>query len=419
MATKYFRGGAYTLRGEGDASTDGDFEYDDAGDSYNNSNWVNAAGAGVAAPVDGDLLIFSELADIVPVDYSNAAYPHVVGNHWSVCFNVSQGGMDFQDVIFTRGFTGDVYGYNSTTLDADVAVDKGSGLVGIPITGHPFSVGDYVTLGGTTYFDCEKRVISETANEIVITHEYFVETFATNDTAVGRTPLSFTIQEGYSVVVESNSRIYLECDSGSGGDNIPDLIFNSVSGSLHISSQSADGLWEDILVTRAGTLTVADNSWVTAILITAESTAVVIVGEGVLKDDTSSQPETNLTCHGGTVTWESEIGIIIQSDGKITFCQNALMGTQVDIDSLTLYGGTFNWYGKSTLSNYEQHGGTLNVLGAEDKVIGSGSATAYPQYGGTFNASLANGRVTFGTGDSINHYPGSSFSPAPRNNITW
>ena len=125
-----------------------------------------------------------------------------------------------------------------------------------------------------------------------------------------------------------------------------------------------------------------------------------------------------MTCSAGTVAWDSQIGIVILSGGTITYGQNALAGTQVDVDSLTIYGGIFNWYGKSTLSNYAQHGGTLNVLGDEDKVIGSGDATAYPQYGGNFDASDAGGRVTFGTGDSINHYPGSSFSPAPRNNIT-
>ena len=63
------------------------------------------------------------------------------------------------------------------------AVDKGSGLVGIPITGHSFSAGDTTTIAGTTNYDATYTIISETTNEIVITATYIAETFAGTETA--------------------------------------------------------------------------------------------------------------------------------------------------------------------------------------------------------------------------------------------
>jgi hypothetical protein len=71
----------------------------------------------------------------------------------------------------------------SYTLDAAAAVDKGSGLVGIPITAHGFVAGDSTTLAGTTNYDATYSIISETANEIVITATYVAETFAGTETA--------------------------------------------------------------------------------------------------------------------------------------------------------------------------------------------------------------------------------------------
>lgn len=139
-----------------------------------------------------------------------------------------------------------------------------------------------------------------------------------------------------------------------------------------------------------------------------------MVGEGILG---SGSTETNLDCHGGTIVWESEIGNVLQSGGTITFCQNVPAGTTVDINQLKIYDGTFNWYGKSTLIDYEQWGGTVTAKGDEDKTIGS-AASAYPHYGGTFDLSQAGGRFSFYSGASINHQ-GGTLSPAPRNNVSW
>ncbi len=66
------------------------------------------------------------------------------------------------------------------SLNAGVAVDKGGGLVGIPITGHGFDVdgGDYVRIQDSINYDDEYTThIDTTVDEVVITATYVAETF--------------------------------------------------------------------------------------------------------------------------------------------------------------------------------------------------------------------------------------------------
>lgn len=76
---------------------------------------------------------------------------------------------------------GSTIGHN-VTIDNATAVDKGGGLVGIPITAHPFQQGDTITIDGTTGYDGEEDIVSQTTNEIVITATYTGETFAGTET---------------------------------------------------------------------------------------------------------------------------------------------------------------------------------------------------------------------------------------------
>lgn len=69
------------------------------------------------------------------------------------------------------------------TIDNAAAVDKGSGLVGIPITGHAFAAKDTTTISGTTNYDDTYTIVSRTTNEIVIAATYTAETFAGTETA--------------------------------------------------------------------------------------------------------------------------------------------------------------------------------------------------------------------------------------------
>jgi len=82
--------------------------------------------------------------------------------------------------VQTDSSTFDTANFNLVSVDIDnaAAVDKGSGLVGIPITAHTFNPGDSTTLAGTTNYDASYVIVSTTANEIVIEATFVSETFA-------------------------------------------------------------------------------------------------------------------------------------------------------------------------------------------------------------------------------------------------
>lgn len=71
---------------------------------------------------------------------------------------------------------------NEQTIDNAAAVDKGSGEVGIPVTGHGLSVGDAIDINDTTNYDGWYLIVSESTNEIVITATYNAEGFAGTET---------------------------------------------------------------------------------------------------------------------------------------------------------------------------------------------------------------------------------------------
>lgn len=63
-------------------------------------------------------------------------------------------------------------------LDAQPAVDLGGGDVGIPMTGHPYAVGDTVKISNTTnYNNSYVLQAGTTANQLAITATYNAETF--------------------------------------------------------------------------------------------------------------------------------------------------------------------------------------------------------------------------------------------------
>ncbi len=72
---------------------------------------------------------------------------------------------------------------NEQTIDNAAAVDKGGGLVGIPITGHGIANGDAIVIDDTTNYDGRYLVdTTSTVNEVVITATYVAETFGGTET---------------------------------------------------------------------------------------------------------------------------------------------------------------------------------------------------------------------------------------------
>lgn len=67
--------------------------------------------------------------------------------------------------------------------NGEAAVDVGGGVVGIPVTGHGFDVGEAVTIAATVNYNGSYTVLSSsTANQVNITATYSAETFGADDT---------------------------------------------------------------------------------------------------------------------------------------------------------------------------------------------------------------------------------------------
>lgn len=69
-----------------------------------------------------------------------------------------------------------------TTLDNDVAVDAGSGVVTIPCTAHGYSALSHLGIRGSTNYDGTYELISVATNSFNIYATYVAETFAGTET---------------------------------------------------------------------------------------------------------------------------------------------------------------------------------------------------------------------------------------------
>lgn len=77
--------------------------------------------------------------------------------------------------------------YDNTTQDTidNASADlKGGGLVGIPVTGHSFVAGREVTIAGSVAYNGAFTIVSQTTNEVVITHAQTAEAFSGAETIV-------------------------------------------------------------------------------------------------------------------------------------------------------------------------------------------------------------------------------------------
>ena len=77
----------------------------------------------------------------------------------------------------------------SFLINNAAAVDKGGGLVGIPLTAQPFATGEILTISGTVNYNGVAYAVDATssANEVVITAAYVAKTFDGVNDSIGLT----------------------------------------------------------------------------------------------------------------------------------------------------------------------------------------------------------------------------------------
>ncbi len=326
------------------------------------------------------------------------------------------------------------------TLDNAAAVDKSTtpATVGIPITGHAFDASDLVTLAGTTNYNGTYAIVSETANEIVITAAYVAETFAITDTitAVSNWKLladgADTAKPTAGDAVYFNNRAADDSSTGkkqsadiniSGTDTgTPDLVgfyvTSTYDGDIGTSAEyleiEADG--DDVLFEGSGTAylklsagvgtdadigrLVVNNATGTVYLASLENDganvglyALVLAFAGTLNIDAGTAI-TKMVVLGQSVTVTASTGVtnvlasadadIIVKDGSVTW--------DSPFDTLELYAGRFYW-GSSGMTPTAGLDATLLAIYPSGRFNWQTADTAksilkqFIAYGGTIDAS--------------------------------
>lgn len=147
----------------------------------------------------GDLLIFCEVPRVKAFHFELQTANEGGGSGTSITSAVqfdTSAHVEFEDLkgaivnwVQDNGPAGHFEGQDYT-LDIAAAVDKGGGLVGLPITGQPFSAGDSIQVRGTTNYDGTYAVdASSSTDEIVVSATYSAETFTGTETVSQRLTL--------------------------------------------------------------------------------------------------------------------------------------------------------------------------------------------------------------------------------------
>ncbi len=135
---------------------------------------------GLPTGSNGDVLYFNGVNWIVRNIGTTGQVFTVVGGVpvWSTATGIGPSGNGrITDYYFVDMDTTTVI---NDTIDNAAAVDKGGGNVGIPVTGHGFGNTDIVTIAGTTNYNGDFPIVSQTTNEVVIEATFVSETFAGN-----------------------------------------------------------------------------------------------------------------------------------------------------------------------------------------------------------------------------------------------
>ena len=326
------------------------------------------------------------------------------------------------------------------TLDNAAAVDKGTSpeTVGIPITGHAFEASDQVTIASTTNYNGTHTIVSETANEIVITAAYVGETFAGTETitAVSNWKLvadgTDTAKPAASDVVYFNNRAADNATTGkkqsanvniSGTDTgTPDLgglyVASTFTGDIGTSTEyleiEADG--DDVILEGTGTTylklstgtgtdadigrLVVNNAAGTVYLASLENDganvglyALVLVFSGTVYLDAGcaitklivlSANSTVVASTGITNVLTSTDAVIVVKDGSVTW--------DSPFNTIDLYAGRFNW-GSDGMTATAGLDGTLLTIYPSARFNWQTADTAtsilkqFIAYGGTIDAS--------------------------------
>jgi hypothetical protein len=230
------------------------------------------------------------------------------------------------------------------------------------------------------------------------------------------------------IVIEGSGTYYIEASGAATGVDmtVPLVIVNNRLATVYLTSNENTGSWhcaftEVILV--AGTLTIGNNgsadvtTAVDALHIAPANNIASNVTVTIKKDCASykgSPLKTSITIWNGALTTNSPVGVMTLYNGTVDYGTDLESSpeTDMDIDELRQYGGTFNWYpddaGSPYIGTINIHGGTFDASGTLNndraKVLGSTWLNVNFWPGATINIANGKGNITFNADATVKDF---------------
>jgi len=223
-----------------------------------------------------------------------------------------------------------------------------------------------------------------------------------------------------AVIYEGSGVMYLQCSAAnaSSDSTINEVIVNS-AGSLYLSSD-VNTAAETAEITLAhiakGTVYIQDDCNLRNLRIVPtrgnSSNVVVDIGQTCSREKATAA-NMNIYMQSGTLTIDSPVNTFEVYDGTITYGDSGSAITGLDITTLRMYAGTFNWQPDDTgddafIGSLWLYGGTLDASGSVNNdralVLGNGAGKDIFVYtGATLNINRNSAAITVaGSSELIN-----------------
>ncbi len=231
------------------------------------------------------------------------------------------------------------------------------------------------------------------------------------------------------IIIEGSGTYYIECSEDATGKDqaIVLVIVNNKSATMYLTSNENTGSWccefTEVIVV-AGTVEIGDTNIDTAVQYLRLATrtnrsdyAVVTVHEDCERYKATTYKIT-VQMSNGTLTMDSGATLIEQYNGNLEYGSD--LGTSpetgLDIETLLLYGGSFNWHPDDSgndayISDGWIFGGTFNASSSTNadrtRFIGNGAGNDFHIFeGATFNIASNYGNVELAASSQIWNFGG-------------
>lgn len=241
----------------------------------------------------------------------------------------------------------------------------------------------------------------------------------------GHTGLIGTSSERYhtaatKIIIEGSGTYYFEVSHDATGKDltIPLVIINNASATVYLTSNENTGSWVcdfTTVIVVAGNVFIGDSSIATAVEFLyimpkddKKFNVNVTIGIDCIKSKASAY-KMSIYMANGTCTMDSAVTLIDMQNGDFNYGTD-LGGspeTGLDITTLRLYDGTFNWYPDDSgddafIGHGWIHGGTFDASAATNndrtKFLGVGSGFDFYVFeGATFNIANDKGNISVAT----------------------